>query len=88
MEYSLVQIAQGAGVFVGALGVAVYGAKKNGLLTFGKPKERRSCVRLCNEHAGLVKGIELNLVAINENAKKLDSVDGKVDRILGHLGKL
>ena len=81
MEYSLVQIAQGAGVFFGAVGVALYGAKKNGYLTLGKPKERRACVRVCSEHKGLVKAVEVNGV-------KLDRVDSKVDRILGHLGEL
>ena len=88
MEYSLVQIAQGAGVFFGAMGVAVYGAKKNGFLTFGKPKERRSCVRVCNEHAGLVAGAEHTAEMLKDNSVKLDVVDSKVDRILGHLGKL
>ena len=82
------QIAQGAGVFFGAMGVAVYGAKKNGFLTFGKPKERRSCVRVCNEHAGLVAGAEHTAKLLEKNSIKLDSVDSKVDRILGHLGKL
>ncbi len=81
MEYSLVQIAQGAGVFIGAMGVAVYGLKKNGKITFGKSDERRACVRVCSEHEGLVK-------AVAANGEKIDVVDGKVDRILGHLGKL
>ena len=88
MEFSLIQIAQGVGVFFGAMGVAVYGVKKNGYLTFGKPKERRSCVRLCNEHAGLVLGVEHTAALLEKNSTKLDSVDSKVDRILGHLGKL
>ena len=40
MEYSLVQIAQGAGVFFVAVGAGLYGIKKNGYLTFGKPSAR------------------------------------------------
>lgn len=86
--FSLSEIAQGAGIFFGAFGVVVYGLKKNGLLTFGKPRERRNCAGVCGEHAGLVNAIQNNTEALRVNNKKLDSVDGKVDRILGRLGKL
>ena len=87
MEFSLPQIAQGAGLFFGALGVAVYGLKKNGKIHFGMPKERRNCVRLCSEHTGLVNAIENNTQAQAINNEKLDGVASKVDKILGHLDK-
>ena len=60
------------------IGAVFYGLKKNGLVTFGRPKERRHCAKTCAEHPSLVKEVG----AIH---KKIDSVGVDVARIVGYI---
>jgi hypothetical protein len=72
----------------------VYGLKKRGLVTFGKPKERRSCAQQCPDHPVLVSAIsnlkeeqvEIKLVQ-KETNKTLGSIAVDVSFIRGQLSK-
>jgi hypothetical protein len=81
-------IGSGVVVFFMILGAAVYPLKKNGLITFGKPKERRNCAKVCTEHSGLVEAIDNSTKVQSETNDKLDLVISNVDRILGAMGVL
>ena len=84
------------GAILAAFGGAGVVLKKCGLLTFGKPTERRKCPgevqKICGDHLVMKADIE----SIKENSKarleKLNQLDGKldavatgVDRIIGYL---
>lgn len=77
-HFTLPQIAQGLGIFFGALGIVGYGLKKNGKLHFGTPKERRNCAKTCPEHSGLIKRVE-NI------DKKLDIVIKDLSEAVGFI---
>jgi hypothetical protein len=92
MAIELNQIAAGAGIFFGVIGAFVYGLKKNGFITFGKPKERRDCPKFCDEHSGVILGIEQNTIALVKVDAKLDIMhkeisdyNGNVREIIGYL---
>ena len=85
MYYTLAEIAQAGGVFVVAIGTGIYALKKNGQITFGKPKERRSCAKTCIEHTGLIKEVRGNTIAVEKAARKLDSVAKDLNTAVGFI---
>lgn len=46
------ELAAGIGTAVGG---AILALKKSGLITFGKPAERRDCAKKCSEHEKIVR---------------------------------
>lgn len=55
-----------------ALGGAVLAMKKSGLITFGKPAERRDCAKRCSDHERVVKDAAMTTTeakATTENIK-------------------
>jgi hypothetical protein len=87
----------GAAAVVGAvLGGAVVVLKKCGLVTFGKPTERRSCpgevTKICGDHMVMkqdIESIKINSVSrlekLNQIDTKLDAVSEQVAQISGYL---
>jgi len=76
-------------IVVGGLSViggAILALKKSGLITFGRPAERRDCARKCSEHEQVVKdaamatlearaaasNLKEDIVEIRENIKRID----------------
>lgn len=88
MEYSLTQVLQGAGGFFGAMGVIVYALKKNGVLTIGKPKERRNCVRVCSQHSGLVGAIDHNTEITKQTVVKIDHAVEEIGQVNKNLSEI
>jgi hypothetical protein len=80
--------ATGAGAFFTVIGAGVYALKKNGLITFGKPKERRNCVRLCSEHANLVRAVEANTRTTARAVEKLDQTNENISTVKSQLSQL
>ena len=67
-------------------------AKHKGLITFGKPLERRGChkdvKKVCQEHVSLSKDVEELKKGQLVVKDLLSDVDTKVDKLIGyHLGK-
>ncbi|MHC4397524.1 MAG: hypothetical protein ACYS1A_17925 [Planctomycetota bacterium] len=85
MYYSLTEIAQAAGIFFVAIGAGIYGLKKNGLVTLGKPKERRNCASTCSEHTGLVKEVRANTIRLEKMDRKLDGVARDLNEAVGFI---
>lgn len=73
-SFSLPEIATAIVGFFFFCGLVGYGLKKNGLLTFGKPTERRNC-GTCPEHDGLTGQV----TSLNT---KVDSLDEKIDTVV------
>jgi hypothetical protein len=82
---SIVQVAQGAGVFFVAIGAGIYGLKKNGKITFGKNVERRKCAQTCIEHGGLVREVRMNTIALENAGTKLDAVAKDLNEAVGFI---
>lgn len=73
----------------GGLALAFAWLKKSGLITFGKPVERRQCItRICDEHKALEKDIghiKEDVTVIKQNqggiARDLNQLIGKVSTL-------
>ena len=71
-------LASGLVGFFSLIAAVFYGLKKNGLVTFGRPKERRQCAKTCAEHSSLVNEVD----AMHT---KLDVVSKDVATIVGYI---
>ena len=80
----------GGAVFVfGIIGTTI--AKYKGLITFGKPVERRSCSAVCGEHNALISDMTNISSDVSElrqgqvdSYKLLRELNGKVERLIGY----
>lgn len=84
-QFTLTQVAQGLGVFLGAAGVTVYGLKKNGKIHFGTPKERRKCAKTCTEHTEFAGEVRRNTIATEKLNRKVDSMAKDLNTAVGFI---
>jgi len=84
-SFTLIEVAQGTAVFVAVLGGVVYALKKNGKITFGNSRERRSLPDVCSAHTGLVEVIKQNKQVLKEsidlNREETKLVSRRLDTI-------
>ena len=80
MEYSITvnQAIYAIVAIASPMGAIAYALKKKGLITFGKPEERRKCSQVCLSHDELTKDIK----KIDE---KVDIISNDVAAIKGYL---
>jgi hypothetical protein len=76
----------GIAAIVGAvLGGAIMTLKKCGLITFGRPAERRSCPgevsKICGDHKVMKSDIEAIKINSEARLEKLNLIDGKLDGV-------
>jgi hypothetical protein len=87
------EVVAATSAFFGAVGV---GLKKAGLLTLGRPTERRQCSteigKVCIDHKSMKADIEVIKQNSDARLRKLEKVEGTVndvksgvDRIIGYL---
>jgi hypothetical protein len=79
------QIVSGLVGFFTVSGAVVYGLKKNGIVSFGTPKERRKCGDPCPEHKQVIESIAVLFNKFDGIDKKLDTVSETVQHIAGYL---
>jgi len=66
-------------VIVGSVAITVL--KFKGLITFGKPVERRDCSKLCPEHPELMSGVAETKIEVESLKERQVYVRDKVDKI-------
>ncbi len=88
-QFTLQQVLTGGFGFcilIGSIGVIL---KKQGLITLGKPVERRECATrmssVCSEHGKLSSDIAELKTSVHDQCEVMQEVKGSVDRMLGYL---
>jgi len=86
-ELNLPEIIGGIVFILGVIGALV--AKHKGFITFGKPEERRSCAKYCQDHSDFVKEAVISkfkaetlLDRHGEVLERISVVETKVDKVL------
>jgi hypothetical protein len=79
------QIGGGAAIIGAMVGGAIMALKKCGLVTFGRPAERRSCPgevsKICGDHKVMKADIEAIKINSEARLEKLNLIDGKLDGV-------
>lgn len=83
--FTLPQISGAATVFFTLCVAAGYVLKKSGLLTFGKPVERRDCQRKCQDHDHLIKVVEDIRKTQKSSEKRMDRMDRNLSEVIGYI---
>jgi len=78
-----------AGAIIGAMAlVAGFVLKQKGLITFGKPVERRNCVKRCDEHSEVIKDAALVSQRVETLKERQITVLEKVTAIEHNVAKI
>lgn len=79
------------GGLIGAA-VATYVAKTQGLITFGRPKERRHCPdivkHMCGDHRSVIASIKDHEVGSSRREAKIDALTERVSEIGASLSNI
>ena len=88
-QFTLQQVLTGGFGFCILIGSAGIFLKRQGLITFGKPVERRDCATrmssVCSEHGKLSADITELKSSVREQGDNIKEIKGSVDRMLGYL---
>ena len=88
-QFTLQQVLTGGFGFCILIGSAGMFLKKQGLITFGRPVERRDCATrtpsVCSEHNKLATDITDLKISVRDQGEVLQDVKSSVDRMLGYL---
>jgi hypothetical protein len=86
------QVGSGAAAVIAALTAVGVALKKHGLLTIGRPTERRQCPgevrKLCGDHQVMRQDIEAIKINSAARLEKLNKIADKQDGIVEQLGEV